>query len=282
MASAKEKVEEKKIQLMQLTKEFSQQYLNEEYDCVIEKLISKMARKREVPFVTGKIEIWAAAVIHALGTINFLFDKSSVPYVSVNEITQFFGTKQSTTTQKSKRIRDMFKISYFDSEFSTKTVDQHNPFHNLVTIDGLLVPKNMNLVLNEKVEVKEWELNVAQILGVKELKKGGKFNKSNLYELLKVTDESLKVYYSYLQQHLTFPFSVSIEEEVGPLEWVKYNVNCVRLEQEMEVDEFYGILLECTQESEKIIIPLADIDMDNDTVNSAIITLYQEWFWTYR
>ena len=30
-----------------------------------------MARKREVPFVARRIEIWAAAVIHARGTINF-------------------------------------------------------------------------------------------------------------------------------------------------------------------------------------------------------------------
>jgi hypothetical protein len=35
-----------------------------------------MSRKRNVPFLYGRMEIWAAAIIHALGSINFLFDTS--------------------------------------------------------------------------------------------------------------------------------------------------------------------------------------------------------------
>jgi hypothetical protein len=81
MVPTKEQVKEKKAELLKLTLEFSKKFLNEEYAVIIEKLIVKMARKREVPFVSGRIDIWAAAVIHALGTINFLFDKSSQPYV---------------------------------------------------------------------------------------------------------------------------------------------------------------------------------------------------------
>lgn len=128
MQDIKEKVEEKKMELLELTLNFSHQHLNSEYDEVIEKLILKMSRKREVPFLTGKIEIWAASVIHALGTINFLFDKTNEPYVSVQDINSFFGTKQSTTSQKSKIIRDMFKMTYFDKEFSIERIRQENPF----------------------------------------------------------------------------------------------------------------------------------------------------------
>lgn len=42
----------------------------------------KLGRKREVPFQRGKIEIWAAAVVYAIGSPNFLFDKSFEPYMS--------------------------------------------------------------------------------------------------------------------------------------------------------------------------------------------------------
>jgi hypothetical protein len=143
MTSTKEKVEEKKAELLKLTIEFSKKFLNEEYEEVIEKLINKMARKREVPFVSGSIEIWAAAVIHALGTINFLFDKSNQPYVPVTEIFDYFGTKQSTTSQKSKKIRDMFKMTYFDSNFSIESVAQDSPFNNLTIVNGLIVPSKM-------------------------------------------------------------------------------------------------------------------------------------------
>jgi hypothetical protein len=142
MTISKEKVEEKKSELMRLALGFSQEYLNKEYDDLIEKLVLKMTRKREVPFLTGRIEIWAAAVIHALGTVNFLFDKESSPYVPVSEIYQYFNTSQSTTSQKSKNIRDMFKMSYFDNSFATDSVRQSNPLNNMIILNGLIVPKD--------------------------------------------------------------------------------------------------------------------------------------------
>ncbi len=138
MEKSKEILNDKKIQLISLTKGFSEEYLNEEYEVVIEKLINKMARKRTVPFMSGKIEIWAAAVIHALGSINFLFDKENQPYATVHDICDYFGTNQSTTTQKSKIIRDMFKLTYFDSEFATESVNCI-PFQNFYMINGKIV-----------------------------------------------------------------------------------------------------------------------------------------------
>ena len=280
MASGKEKVVEKKTELMQLTKEFSQKYLNQEYDNVIEKLIHKMARKREVPFLTGRIEIWAAAVIHALGTVNFLFDKASQPYVSVTEICRYFDTKHSTITQKSKKIRDMFNLTYFDTNFATESVDISNPLNKMTMINGLLVPKGM--VKEEEVEIEEWEIKVAQILGVTELEKGKKDNECDLCDLLEVTEESLLLFYQYLNQHMTFSFSASFEEEVGPLEIAEFEVNCIRLDQETKVDGFYGILVECRLGRKKVILPLADIDVDEDNMNFKWIELYHSWFWTYR
>lgn len=105
-----------------------------------ERLTQKLGRKRNVPFITGKPEIWAAAIIHALGSINFLFDKSFEPYVSVDELNDFFGTKKSTTGNKSKLIRDLLKLSHWDKEFSTKRMNNSNPFANMVMVDGLIVP----------------------------------------------------------------------------------------------------------------------------------------------
>jgi hypothetical protein len=101
-----------------------------------------LGRKRNVPFETGQAQIWAVAVIHALGTINFLFDKSAELYVSIDEINDFFGTKKSTTGNKSKEIRDLLKLSYWDREFSTGRMANNNPLANLVMVDGFIVPIN--------------------------------------------------------------------------------------------------------------------------------------------
>ena len=136
----KEKVIEKQHEIIQLVKSFCSEKLNEEYAALAEKLIRKLGRKRNVPFVTGQTTVWAAAVIHALGTINFLFDKSSKPHVSIDEINDFFGTKKSTTGNKSKEIRDLLKLAYWDGEFSTKKMANSNPFADFVMVDGFMVP----------------------------------------------------------------------------------------------------------------------------------------------
>ena len=143
----KEKIIEKQKEIIQLAKNFSNEKLNEEYAMLAEKLICKLGRKRNVPFVSGQSVIWAAAVIHALGTINFVFDKSAKPCTSVDEINSFFGTKKSTVTNKSKEIRDLLKLGYWDSEFSTKEMENDNPFANFVMVDGFMMP--MKRILKE-------------------------------------------------------------------------------------------------------------------------------------
>lgn len=137
---SKNKLKERKEKLLELTQTYCDETLDDEYSALCEKLINKMGRKREVPFKRGQLDIWAAAVVHALGTINFLFDKSFEPYVTVSEINNYFGTSGSTVSQKSKKIRDMFRMSYFDTEFSVAGMTDANPMNDMVVVDGFMVP----------------------------------------------------------------------------------------------------------------------------------------------
>jgi len=137
----KETIIKKQQEIIQLAKNFCDEYADKEYAELAEKLICKLGRKRNVPFVTGQTSIWAAAVIHALGTINFLFDKSFEPYASVADINDFFGTKQSTVGNKSKQIRDLLKLNYWNADFSTKRMKKDNPFYDLMNVYGFKIPK---------------------------------------------------------------------------------------------------------------------------------------------
>ena len=132
-------IEEKAQKLLEMAATFCRKYLDEDYEELCAKLIGKMSRKRAVPFLSGRMEIWAAAVIYALGSINFLFDKSFKPYTTVDDICTYFGTSKSTTSQKSKIIRDMFKMGYYDKEFSTKHMKDNDPFSNLRMVNGFIV-----------------------------------------------------------------------------------------------------------------------------------------------
>jgi hypothetical protein len=138
-------VEEKTQKLLETTAAFCKEYLDDDYRQLCEKLIGKMARKRNVPFLSGRLEIWAAAIVYALGSINFLFDKSFKPYVTADEICNYFGTTKSTTSQKAKLIQDMFKMGHFDNEFSTSHMKENSPFSNRVMINGLIVDKRQLL-----------------------------------------------------------------------------------------------------------------------------------------
>lgn len=133
-------IEEKTKKLIELTAGFCDKYLDENYKQLCDKLILKMKRKRNVPFISGKLEIWAGAIIYALGRINFLFDKSFEPYVSGDEICNYYGISKSTTSQKAKIILDTFKMGYYDDEFSTIRMKKNNPFSKMVMVNGFIVP----------------------------------------------------------------------------------------------------------------------------------------------
>ena len=127
----KKLIEERMQKLIEMTDGFCDKYLDEDYKQLREKLLRKMSHKQNVPFLSGRIEIWAAAIIHAIGIINFLFDRSFEPYLSAEDLSNYFGTSKSTVSQKSRVIRDMFKMGYWDQEFSTIPMKESNPFSDL-------------------------------------------------------------------------------------------------------------------------------------------------------
>jgi len=125
-----------------MTRAFCAQKLNTEYSRLCEILVKKIGRKRDVPFQRGKLKIWAAAVVNAIGSINFLFDKSFEPYITTDQINEYFGTKNSTVSSKALEIKDMFNLWYYNPEFSTQKMVESNPFNQYVMVDDIIVMLN--------------------------------------------------------------------------------------------------------------------------------------------
>lgn len=131
MATAEKEMLQKRIdELITMTNQFCTEYINEEYAELCKLMIEKLGRKRSVkPLASGRLNIWAAAVVYTIGTNNFLFDKSFQPYIPSSTIHEYFDTKQSTVSAKSALIRQTLKLSSrFDPEFSTKRSMENNPF----------------------------------------------------------------------------------------------------------------------------------------------------------
>ena len=130
----------KEQQLIDLVSNFCQEKLDEEYKHLCIELVKKLGRKRTIPFMTGRLEIWAASIIYTVGVLNFLFDKSFEPYISSNDIHDYFDTKASTITGKSKQMRDILKLNRFSNEFATAHRKEENPLNNIAFVNGMIVP----------------------------------------------------------------------------------------------------------------------------------------------
>ncbi|MBR0272088.1 MAG: tetratricopeptide repeat protein [Methanobrevibacter sp.] len=137
-----EKTQIKQEEIIELVSSFCDEKLDDEYKQLSIKLVEKMGRKREVPFKRGKVEIWASAVIYALGQINFLFDKSNEPYATPDDICDYFNTKKSTVSNKARDIRDMFNMGHFDSEFSLSHILESQPSFYIDEKSGMIIPED--------------------------------------------------------------------------------------------------------------------------------------------
>ena len=145
-----EKTEAREKQLIDMTSSFCDEKLDDEYKQLSIRLIEKMGRKHDVPFKRGKLEIWASAVIYALGQVNFLFDKSFEPYSTPDEICGYFNTKKSTVSNKARTIREMFGMRQFDNEFSVSYVESMTPRFAVDEKSGFIVPvSDMDIFFDE-------------------------------------------------------------------------------------------------------------------------------------
>ena len=126
-------------EIVSLTDGFCQAHLDDEYAQIIRQAAAALCRKRPSPLKRGRLDIWACSIISAVGTVNFLSDRSAEPYISFADLCKEFGAGQSTISNKAKQIRDSLKMRRFDPEWSLQRLTDRNPFVWTLTIDGLMV-----------------------------------------------------------------------------------------------------------------------------------------------
>jgi hypothetical protein len=113
------------------------------------------SRKRPSPLSHGKANSWACGIVYALGTINFLFDKSQEPYMNATDLCKAFGLSASTGAAKSKVVRDVLKMSYFDPNWCLPSLLDHNPMAWMITVNGFIVDaRGMPIEIQEEAHRK--------------------------------------------------------------------------------------------------------------------------------
>jgi len=129
--------------IVAITDAFCQEYLNEEYAQLCRKMAAALSRKRPSPLERGYVETWAAAVVYALGQVNFLFDKSQTPHMRANELCEIMGVSQSTASSRAKEIRDMLKIGMMDFHWTLPSRMDDNVMAWMISVDGFIVDVRM-------------------------------------------------------------------------------------------------------------------------------------------
>jgi len=121
-----------------LTDDFCRAKLTDEHADMCRQMTAKLCRKRPSPLASGRPQNWAAGVVHAIGIVNFAFDKSQDPHITVPDIYAYFGVGKDSPAAKSKVIRDLFKIGLMDPAWTLPSRIDDNPMVWYIMIDGII------------------------------------------------------------------------------------------------------------------------------------------------
>lgn len=130
-------------EISQLLIAYSAEYLSKEYEELCLHALEKLCRKRPSPLKSGRSNTWAAGIVYAVGTNNFIFDKSQPIHMTAKELVAPFGVSASTASSKAAMIKKMLKIDYFNAEWCLPSEMADNSMLWMVSINGLPVDARM-------------------------------------------------------------------------------------------------------------------------------------------
>jgi hypothetical protein len=141
--------------IVSLTDSFCKQHLNSDYAILARQLAATLARKRPSPIVRGKPEIWVCGILYALGTVNFLFDKTQTPHMRADELCAACGVSKSSGENKAKLIRDLLKMYPLDPNWCLPGHIENNPLIWTLKVNGMMVdvrhmPREVQVIAYDK------------------------------------------------------------------------------------------------------------------------------------
>lgn len=120
---------------------FAKAHLSEEYVPLLHEAAAALARKRPSPLLHGEPASWACGIAHAIGAVNFLFDKTQERHMSAAEVARAFGVGVSTGAAKAAEIRKHLKMLPYDLRWEVPSMFEKNPLVRLVEAGVLPVPE---------------------------------------------------------------------------------------------------------------------------------------------
>lgn len=137
-------MEQKNEDIKQLVANYCKKHLDDAYLKICTKVFNDLLTNDKSVFNRGKAEIWAAAIVWAVGGTNFLGDKSFEPYATLNDVCDFYKANSSTVGQKSRKIKDILDIDVFNPEYRLPDSQVGSFLDSLIMTDnGIILPRDM-------------------------------------------------------------------------------------------------------------------------------------------
>ncbi len=130
-------------EISKLLVDYSEEYLDKEYEELCLHALEKLCRKRPSPLKSGRSTTWAAGIVYAVGSNNFIFDKSMPIHMTAKELAGPFGVAASTASSKAAMIKKMLKIDYSRAEWCLLSNMDGNAMLWMVLVNGLVVDARM-------------------------------------------------------------------------------------------------------------------------------------------
>jgi hypothetical protein len=125
--------------LVHLTDQVCATYLTDEYAQLCRRMAAALCRKRPSPVSRGWLKTWACGIAYAIGSVNFLFDRSQTPHLMAGELCALFGVSPSTGSAKATEIRRIFNLGAFDPDWCLPSKLADNPLAWMISVDGYVV-----------------------------------------------------------------------------------------------------------------------------------------------
>lgn len=137
--SVPKSMREKYEAVVAITDEFARERLDDEYADLIRRATAAMCRKRPSPLSKGNAASWACGITHAVGSINFLFDRTQEIHMKVSELYEAFGVSPGTGQGRSRLVRKALGTFPLDPNWSRASQVDSNPLIWMVSVNGLLM-----------------------------------------------------------------------------------------------------------------------------------------------
>ena len=126
-------------ELAEMISDYCGRFLSEDYRVLCLRLLEKLCRKCPSPLLNGRRNTWAAGIVYAIASNNFVFDKSMPIHRTADELSRPFGVAPSTAGNKAAEIRKLVRITPLSAEWVLPELVEKNPAFWMLSVNGYIM-----------------------------------------------------------------------------------------------------------------------------------------------